>query len=48
MDIVSRAFLLGPVLGAAVGYLVDGLTGAASGFTIPLGPLILAWVFGPR
>ncbi len=48
VDIVQRVFVLCPVLGAAVGYLVDGVTGAASGFLIPVGPLIVAWLFGTR
>jgi hypothetical protein len=40
MDIVHLAFMLGPLLGAAAGYLVDCGTGAASGFVIPIGPLV--------
>jgi hypothetical protein len=48
MDIVQLAFMLGPLLGAAAGYLVDGGTGATSGFAIPMGPLVVAWLFGDR
>jgi len=42
------AFMVGPLLGAAAGYLVDGATGATSGFVIPVGPLVVAWLFGGR
>ena len=38
MNIVQLAIMLGPLLGAAAGYLVDGETGATSGFVIPIGP----------
>ena len=48
MDIVQLAFVLGPLLGAAAGYLVDGGTGATSGFVIPIGPLVVAWLVGGR
>ena len=48
MDIVHLAFMLGPLLGAAAGYLVDGVTGATSGFMIPVGPLVVAWLVGER
>jgi hypothetical protein len=48
MDIVHLAFMVGPLLGAAAGYLVDGVTGATSGFVIPMGPLVLVWLFGGR
>jgi hypothetical protein len=48
VDIVQVAFMLGPPLGAAVGYVLDGATGATSGFVIPIGPLVLAWLFGGR
>jgi hypothetical protein len=48
MDIVHLAFMFGPLLGAAVGYLVDGVTGATSGFMIPIGPLVVAWLVGER
>ena len=41
MDIVQLALVLGPLLGAAVGYLIDGVTGATSGFVIPIGPLVV-------
>lgn len=46
MDIVQLAIVLVPVLGAAVGYLIDGITGATSGFVIPIGPLVVAWLVG--
>ena len=48
MDFQQLAFMLGPLLGAAAGYLVDGGTGATSGFVIPMGPLVVAWLFGDR
>ena len=48
MDIVQLAFMLGPLLGAAAGYLVDGVPGATSGFVIPIGPLVVAWLVGGR
>jgi hypothetical protein len=48
MDFLQVAFMLGPLLGAAAGYLVDGGTGATSGFVIPMGPLVVAWLFGDR
>ena len=48
MDIVQLALMVSPLLGAAAGYLVDGLTGATSGFVIPMGPLVVAWLFGGR
>lgn len=48
MDIVQVTIVLGPLLGAAVGYLVDGVTGATSGFVIPIGPLFVAWLVGGR
>ena len=48
MEIVRLAIVLGPLLGAAVGYLVDGATGATSGFVIPIGPLVVAWLVGGR
>lgn len=48
MDIANLAFMVGPLLGAAAGYLVDGITGATSGFVVPIGPLVLAWLFGER
>ena len=46
MEIVRLAIVLGPLLGAAVGYLIDGVTGATSGFVIPIGPLVVAWLVG--
>jgi hypothetical protein len=48
MDIANLAFMVGPLLGAAAGYLVDGITGATSGFVVPIGPLVVAWLFGGR
>lgn len=48
MDIVQLAIVLGPLLGAAAGYLVDGVTGATSGFVIPIDPLVVAWLVGGR
>jgi hypothetical protein len=48
MAIVRLAFMFGPLLGAAAGYLVDGVTGATSGVVIPIGPLVVAWLFGGR
>ncbi len=48
MGILQRTIVFCPVLGAAVGYLVDGATGAALGFLIPTGPLLIAWIFGTR
>ena len=48
VDIVQMALGFSPVLGAAVGYLVDGVTGATAGFVIPTGPLIVMWLFGTR
>jgi hypothetical protein len=44
MDIVKLAMILGPLLGAA--YLIEGVTGATSGFVIPIGPLVVAWLVG--
>jgi len=46
MAIVHLAFMFGPLLGAAAGYVVDGVTGATSGFLIPMGPAVVAWLFG--
>ena len=48
MDIVHLAFMLSPLLGTAAGYLVDGIMGATAGFVIPMGPLVVAWLFGGR
>jgi hypothetical protein len=48
MDIVQLAMILVPVLGAAAGYLMEGVTGATSGFVIPIGPLMVAWLVGGR
>ena len=46
MDIVHLTFMLGTLLGAAAGYLVDGVSGATSGFVIPMGPAVVVWLFG--
>jgi len=48
MDILQLAMILGPLLGAAAGYLIEGVTGATSGFVIPIGPLAVAWLVGGR
>jgi hypothetical protein len=48
MDIANLAFTVGPLLGAAAGYLVDNITGATSGFVVLIGPLVVAWLFGGR
>lgn len=48
VDIVQKVFMFCPVLGAVVGYSVDGIAGAMSGFVIPMGPLIMMWLFGTR
>jgi hypothetical protein len=45
MAIVQLAFMLGPLLGAAAGYLVDG-PGATPGFVTPIGLLVVAWLVG--
>lgn len=45
---MERVVLLVPLLSAAAGYVLDGVVGAASGLLIPLGPLIVAWLFGTR
>jgi hypothetical protein len=46
MAVVYLAFMFGPLLGAAAGYLVDGVAGATSGFLIPMGPAVVACLFG--
>jgi hypothetical protein len=46
MDSVHLTLMLGTLLGAAAGYLVDGVSGATSGFVISIGPLVVAWLFG--
>jgi hypothetical protein len=48
MDVMHLALMLGPLLGTAAGYLVDGVPGATSGFVIPIGPLVVAWLVGGR
>jgi len=48
-SVMERALVLFPVVSAAAGYLLDGVTSAASGLLIPLaGPFILAWLLGTR
>jgi len=44
MAVVYLAFMFGPLLGAAAGYLVDGVAGATSGFLIPMGPAVVVWL----
>jgi len=46
MAIVHLAVMASPLLGAAAGYLVDGVSGATSGFVIPMGPAVVVWLFG--
>jgi hypothetical protein len=46
MTIVHPAFMVSPLPWAAAGYLVDGITGAPSGFVIPMGPLVVMGLFG--
>jgi hypothetical protein len=46
--ILSSLLLVLPVLGAAAGYLVDGVIGASAGIAIPMGPLVVMWLFGTR
>jgi len=46
--IMQKVFAFSPLLGAATGYLVDGMAGATTGFVIPTGPLIVLWLFGTR
>ena len=48
MDIAQLALMVGPLLGAGVGYLVYGIIGATTGLVIPMGPLVVAWLFGGR
>ena len=45
---MQLAFMFGPLLGAAAGYPVDGVTGATSGFVIPMGRLSWRGSFGGR
>ena len=42
------AFMVSLLLGAVAGYVIDGVTGATSGFMIPVGPLVVAWLVGER
>jgi hypothetical protein len=44
----SSLVLVVPALGAAAGYLVDGVIGASAGLAIPMGPLVVMWLFGTR
>jgi len=46
MAIVHLAVMVSPLLGAAAGYLIGGITGATSGFLIPMGPAVVAWLSG--
>jgi hypothetical protein len=46
MEIVQLVLMVSPLLGAAAGYLVDGVSGATSGFVIPMGPAVVVWLFG--
>lgn len=46
MGIAHLAVMVSLLLGAGAGYLVDGLTGATSGFLIPMGPAVAAWLSG--
>ena len=48
VDIVQKALAFSPLLGAAAGYLVDGVAGAMPGFLIPMGLLVVVWLFGTR
>jgi len=48
VGILQRTVVCSPVLGAAVGYLIDVATAAASGFLIPAEPLLIAWIVGTR
>jgi hypothetical protein len=45
MEIVQKVLIFFPLLGAAAGYLIDGVTGATTGFVIPTGPVIVMWLF---
>ena len=48
MDIGQVPMILGPLLVVAAGYLIEGVSGATSGFVIPIGPLVVAWLVGGR
>ena len=48
MNITHWVLGSGPVLGAVIGYLADGATGATSGFLIPVGPLVVGWLLETR
>lgn len=49
MDIILSSLLLVlPALGGAAGYLVDGAIGASAGIAVPMGPLVVMWLFGTR
>jgi hypothetical protein len=48
MSIAYWAFMGCPVFGAVIGYLAEGATGATSGFLIPAGPVLVAWLFEVR
>ncbi len=45
---LSSLLLVLPMIGAATGYLVDGVIGASAGLAIPMGPLVVMWLFGTR
>ncbi|HUM15854.1 MAG TPA: hypothetical protein VL086_09205 [Candidatus Nitrosotalea sp.] len=45
MEIVQKVLIFFPLLGAGAGYLIDGVTGATTGFVIPTGPVIVMWLF---
>lgn len=45
---MQTAFMLAPLVGAVAGYIADGVTGATSGLVIPMGPLVMMWLFGGR
>jgi hypothetical protein len=44
MEKARALVMLLPLVGAVAGYLIDGAVGATSGFVIPLGPLLMAWI----
>jgi hypothetical protein len=48
MGIAYWVYGISPVLGAVIGYVIDGATGAASGFFVPAGPVVLAWLLDTR
>ena len=48
MVTLQLVLMFSPLVGAAAGYVADGVTGAMSGFVVPMGPLVLMWLFGGR